>query len=55
LWFIYAADRVWEKVQGIEAGTWPLKEWDSCGWDKKEWDRWKAGMVESQVRLRRAY
>jgi hypothetical protein len=52
LWFVHAADRVWEKVQGIEKGTWKWNKWDDCGWCKEEWDRWKAGLVESRLRLR---
>jgi hypothetical protein len=49
---MYGARRIWERVQGIEAGTCKLGKWNKCAWDRKEWDRWKAGLVESQVRLR---
>jgi hypothetical protein len=49
---VYAADRVWEKMEGIEKGTWKWRTRDECGWCKEEWDRWKAGLVESRLRLR---
>jgi hypothetical protein len=43
---------VWEKIERTEAGTWTLSRWDDGGWKRKEWDRWKMGLVESQVKLR---
>lgn len=52
LWFVYAADRVWDKVQMIEDGTWKWRTRDECAWCKSEWNRWKTGLVESRVRLR---
>jgi hypothetical protein len=52
LWFIYASDRIWGKVQGIESGGRDLTKWDGSDWRKAEWDRWKEGLKESHVKLR---
>ncbi|KAF2797476.1 hypothetical protein K505DRAFT_269393 [Melanomma pulvis-pyrius CBS 109.77] len=42
LWYIYAADKLWAKVQEKEVSD----------WNKAYWDRYKQGLVDSEAKIR---